>query len=309
MMHIDANDLFITTPMISVLHDTLHKWAWCGFTGGVIVGDARLGKSWATRCLGDSMPTADSEQMRIYHISFGPRDKTTIRAVYFRIASTLGAEDIRKTTTSDELQTFLFHAFAEAAMINRRRQVMLLVDEAQELSLNQLSVFAELFNDQDRVKNRLMVIFIANTQKFKPLAKILLDEENQYLRERFFHNIHRFYGIRTLDELKTCLTFFDRHWIDDKKKISIVDHFCPQMRKEGVSLVDLAETIWTTYDKQYAKPLNLKSWGMTYFQRTVSILLMDYLAHYWNNDENTILTMIEKSMAASGIRPNLRSIE
>lgn len=81
------------------------------------------------------------------------------------------------------------------------------------------------------------------------------------------------------------------------------------MRHDGVSLADLAGPIWAVYDEHYAKPLKLQSWGMTYFQRAISILLMDYLAHYWHNDDQTIQTLVEKSISASGIVPNLRSIE
>lgn len=307
-MHIDASDLFIQTPMISELHDTLQRWVGCGFTGGLIVGEARLGKSWATRCLGSTMTTTDGESVPIFHIGFGVRDQLTIRAVYARIARAIGHNMITNSTRADELQDFLLHAFAEAALTNRRRQVVLLVDEAQELTLNQLSVFAEIFNDQDRIKNRLIIIFIANTQKFQSLAKLLLNEENRYLRERFFHSIYQFYGIRTLEELKICLEFFDHYPVETNGTASIVDYYCSKMRNDGVALVDLATPIWAIYDEHYATPLRLTSWGMTYFQRAISILLMDYLAQFWRNDDTAIDVMIEKSIAASGIVPNLRSI-
>jgi hypothetical protein len=308
-MSIDASDVFIQTPMVRSLHNTLSRWVWCNFTGGLIVGDARLGKSWATRALGDTAMSAEGEPVRLFHIGFGPRDQSTIRAVYARVARAIGHDRITNATRADELQAYLFHAFAEAALSNQRRQVILLVDEAQELTVEQLGAFAEIFNDQDRVKNRLMVVFIANTQKFTPLAKQLLEVDNQYLRERFFHNIHHFYGIRSLAELKQCLTFFDHHWLNADNTQSIVDHYCPEMRAEGMSLADLSELCWEIYDERYAKPLQLQSWGMTYFQRAISILLMDYLAHYWRNDEATHRALIEKSIAASGIVPNLRSIE
>lgn len=308
MMRIDASDVFIHTPMIQSLHDTLYRWIWGNFTGGLVVGDSRLGKSWAVRCLGDTATSAEGEPVPLIYIQFGARDKPTIRGAYTRVARALGHKKITERTGSDDLEEYVLHALAEVALTNQRRQVILLIDEAQDLTLAQLAVFAEIFNDQDQLKNRLMIVFIANTHKFKPLADRLLDDDNKYLRERFFHTIYHFYGIRTLGELKTCLTFFDHYWLDTDNTHSIVDHYCPQMRADGVSLVDLAELCWEIYDEGYAKPLQLQSWGMTYFQRAFSILLMDYLAHYWHNDEATCRTLIEKSIAASGIVPNLRSI-
>lgn len=304
----NVNDILIQTPMMAQLHQTITRWTQCGFTGGVIIGDARLGKSWAMRALGNELRTTENEPIQVFSVSVGERDVQTIRSVYLRVAHGITHKPLKKSATSDELEDFIFHAFSEAALCNQRRQVVLIVDEAQWLTIDQLPVFAEIFNDQDQIKNRLVVYFIANKQKFQPIAQSLLEQQNDYLRERFFHNIHQFYGIQRFEELRHCLAFLDNYQINTEDAPTIVDYHCALMRKDGVSLADLAEPIWEIYDEQYAKPLQLHSWGMTYFQRAISILLMDYLSCYWRNDQDTIQEMIDKSIAASGIVPSLKSV-
>ncbi len=304
----NVNDILIQTPMMTQLHQTITRWTQCGFTGGVVIGDARLGKSWAMRALGKELRTTENEPIKVFSVSVGERDVQTIRSVYVRVAHGINDKTFKKGATSDELEDFIFHAFSEAALCNQRRQVVLVVDEAQWLTLDQFSVFAEIFNDQDQIQNRLIVYFIANRQKFQPIAKLLLEPQNDYLRERFFHNIHQFYGIRTFKELCRCLAFLDRFRLPADNSCSIVKYHCPRMLKDGVSLADLAEPIWEVYDEHYAKPLQLQSWGMTYFQRTISILLMDYLSYYWCNDREAIQEMVGKSIVASGIVPSLKSV-
>lgn len=303
----NVNDILIQTPMMAVLRHTMTSWTHCGFTGGLVIGDARLGKSWALRSLGDELLTTENEPISVFSISMGERDLPTIRAVYLRVAHCITQTTFRRATTADDLQEAIFHRVAEAALGNRRRQVVLVIDEAQWLTIHQLAVFAEVFNDQDQIHNRLMVIFIANQQKFQPIATLLLEPENEYLRERFFHHIHPFHGIRTLEELRQCLAFLDNYLIPPDNQRSIVDYHCPEMRGDGVNLADLAAEIWEVYD-EYAKPLKLLSWGMTYFQRAISIMLMDYLSHHWCNDPEVVRDMARKSIAASGIVPSLLQV-
>jgi hypothetical protein len=301
----NVNDILIQTPMMALLRHTVTRWTHCGFTGGLIIGDARLGKSWALRSLGSELLTTENEPIPVFSISMGERDHQTLRAVFLRVAQAITQTAFGKSTTADNLQEAIFHRVAEAALGNRRRQVVLVVDEAQWLTIDQLAVFAELFNDQDQIHNRLMVIFIANQQKFQPIATLLLEPENEYLRERFFHHIHPFHGLRTLEELRHCLAFLDAYPIAPGNTRSVVEYHCAPMCQDRVSLADLAGTIWSVYDEEYAKPLQLRSWGMTYFQRAISILLMDYLSSYWCNDQEAIRDMAYKSIAASGIVPSL----
>lgn len=298
---------WIETPMMTELFDTLRRWTVAGFTGGLIVGDARLGKSWALRTLIDKLKTSEGEAIKVFYVSFAQRDKDTVRSVFFRVARQMGFNKIKKAATSDEIADLLLGAFADAAVINRQRRVVLLVDEAQELTIDQLAAFAELYNDQDFAGNQLTIYFIANTQRIKTLTKELLETENEYLRERFFYNLYKFYGIRTLDDLKKCLAQFDQLRLSPDTTELLVAFHCPRMCADGIQLADLAEPMWDVYQTEYARPMALESWGMTYFQRAIVILIQDYLSAYWHNDDRHIREMIHKSIAASGIIPSLKA--
>lgn len=299
---------YIQTPMMNDLYNTLDQWTLAGFTGALIVGDARLGKSVAVRNLLDKLKTSDGEAIPTFYITFAKRDKNTIRSVYFRIAQQLGFTGIKKTATADELADLLTVKFADAALVNRQRKVVLIADEAQELSIDQLSAFAELYNAQDLAGNDFSVYFIANTQRIKGLAKELLEPDNDYLRERFFYNLYNFYGIKTLKELKACLKEYDKAPCSPNSTESLVDFHCPRMRAQGFSLLDLAPTIWDVYQTDYAKPLHLQSWGMTYFQRAIMVMIKDYLSAHWNHNDKTIRDIVKNSIDASGIISSLKAV-
>lgn len=307
-MSVDVTRTLIQTPMMQSLHNTIKHWTWCGFTGGLIVGEARLGKSWAIKQLTDYIYSSDGEPIRVFRVSFGRKDKNTVREVYKKLARRVGKSDIKQTDTSDDLQDFLLHALSEASLSNAKRKVVLTVDEVQELTLEQIGVFAELYNELDEIEVSLVVYSIANTQKFQKLAEQLLSDENRYLMERFFYQVHQFYGIRSCEELKRCLENYDKLAMRNQSGTSIVEYLCPKMTNSGYQLADLAQHIWQIYDENYAKPLGLTSWGMTYFARALSIMLMDYLPTYWDDSQDVIDEIIDKSLKASGIEPSLKSI-
>lgn len=318
-MTTQLQDIFLTTPMVNALHETLFRWIFAGYTGGLVTGDARLGKSQAMLAFEENLNTLfkahqtrqqepAQETIRVFYVSFSPRDKNTIRSVFLHLALNLGWNGGRSVKTADDFKIFISEKLADAAQCNSQRRVVIIVDEAQELSLGQLSVFAELFNQQVLLRNHLVVFFVANRERFLSLAKDLQSAENRYLRERFFHNVYLFFGIQTYEELVDCLDLFEHHPIAPDLNTSVLEYYCPNMAAAGGSLKEVAEILWQEYHAGYAEPLRLSSWGMTYFTRTVTIMVRDYFPRYWSTNPDEQIQIIRHSLEASGLRPTLSSI-
>jgi len=307
-VHLDnATEFFIMTPMIKSLHDTIKQWTWCGLTGGVIVGEARCGKSIGVRSLKESIQSRAGEDIPIFRISIGNRDVKTIRSVYLRIANKLGFK-IKKSSTSDEMAFLINMHLVEAAISNSSHQVILIIDEAQYMTVDQLSVFAEIYNDLIDAHCNCTVFFVANESQFEPLAKELIKNENTYLRERFFNHIHAFYGIRNQKELKSCLKRYDAYVLHHASHKTATEYYCPKLYESGWRLSDVAATMWSIYHETCMKPLKHQSWNMSQFTRTTNILLMDYLEKYEIELNDEILEgLIMRSIEASGIHPNIHA--
>lgn len=303
-METDVSCITIETPMINDLHATLTQWILCGFTGGLIVGDARLGKTQAIRSLTESIPDRNGDYIHICRVNFGKRDVKTIRSVYHRIARSLG-KPTRASMTSDALLSDLILYFADAAIANHNRKVVLIIDEAQELIVDQLCAFVELFNELEELGISLSVFFVANKDRFTPLAEQLLKDENRFIRERFFNYIYVFHGIRSIDELRSCLSYYDHYIVDPPTGRTVTQYYCPNAITTGFSLVGTADSLWKLWGAEYGDRFGYKSWGMTYFIRTISIVLMDYFPQYWSADPIVIEEILVKSLKAAGNAPTL----
>lgn len=301
-----ASDFFIMTPMVKRLQDTLKQWTWCGLTGGVIVGDSRNGKSKAVKNQSGTMTSRNGEKIPVFRISIGERDVKTIRSVFFRIAHTLGHK-IKTRDSADELALLINIHLADAAMINSTRQVIIIIDEAQNLTIEQLSAFAEIYNDLSEIEVNCTIYFIADENEFPTLANKLLKENNKYLRERFFNHVYRFYGLQSIEDVRACLDAYDHFVINKDNGNTAVEYYCPILYQSGWRLADIAKPLWQIYYEEYKIPLNHSSWNMDQFVRTVNTLLMDYLPRYQDQLNQEITEgIIIRSLEAANIKPSIR---
>ena len=299
------SDFCILTPMIKRVSDTLKQWIWCGLTGGVIVGDSRNGKSMAIRNLSDTIMSRYGEKIPVFRISIGDRDVKTIRSVFFRIAHTLG-QKVKKTDSADELALLVNMHLTDAAMLNGTRQVILIIDEAQKLTLAQFSAFAEIYNDLNDAHTHCKIFFIADENEFPRIAKLLLLPKNKYLRERFFNHIYRFYGLQNVADVRVCLAGYDQFIMDEKNGNTATDYYCPVLYQSGWRLTEIAEPLWQIYTEEYMRPLNHTSWNMDQFVRTVNTLLMDYLPRYQEQLNQEITEgIILRSLEAAKIKSSI----
>lgn len=304
----NAAEFFIPSPMVERLHERVIQWTWCGYTGGVIAGSSRCGKSTALRALDHAITTRDGDSIPLFRVTYGERDATTIRSVFNKVARSLGFK-VKTSHRSDDLVEMICLALADAAAINRTRQVILVVDEAQILTIQQLSGFAEIFNVLFELHTNIVIIFAVNSDQFQPLAEQLLQKKNTYLRERFFSQVYEFYGIQTESELASCLRAYANHVMDNDRRISAWQWYCPALDKLGWTLDQIAEPYWRLYDEHYREPLGQTSWPMAQFVRATNILLMDYLSNVTDmEDSDYVEGCIIHSLEAAGIRPSLANI-
>ena len=227
----DASGFWIPTPMAEALKQRLEEWTQCGHTGGAIIGEARLGKTRAIKALGSQLTNRSGQPIHVFYTHYGQRDVETIRAVFAKVARALGFEVKRQT--ADSLLECIVTRLAEAALANDTRQVALIVDEAQLLTISQLNAFAEIYNDLVNLNINCVVFFIANQDQFERLGRALLHRENRYLRERFFSNLDYFYGIRSETELAKCLSGYDAFAVSELPKQTATEYFCPALFNQG----------------------------------------------------------------------------
>lgn len=300
----DASGFWIPTPMAQRLKERLEAWIHCGHTGGVVIGEARLGKTRALKALEHQITNRNGQPIRIFYTHYGLRDVKSIRAVFAKVARRLDYEVKQKT--SDTLLEEIVLRLAEAAATNDTRRVALVVDEAQLLSLEQLNAFAEIYNELVDMRVNCSIFFVVNRDQFSSMLKALLREENYYLTERFFNNVMHFSGICSEMELRACLAGYDVFVVSETPTVVASEYFCPDLYKQGWRLADMAHIYWRHFREDYGLPLGLRSWGMAQFIRATNLLLMDYLPQCMDKDDQMSLeACVIKSLEGAGIRSSL----
>ncbi|MBT8141796.1 MAG: ATP-binding protein [Gammaproteobacteria bacterium] len=285
------------------LKDQLHHWIWNGMSGGLILGNYRIGKTRALEYIANQLVNRSGDILPVRRMSISRRDTRTIAGIFKNLSFTLGLK-IKPRATSDDMANSVLHHLSELALTNSTYQVVLFVDEMQRLDILQLDAFAELYDSLAELKINLSIIFIGNSAASKPLIDLVLRPKYELIRGRFFTHSFTYHGIRNKNELISCLSEFDTVTTDITLKNSVTKCFLPDEYASGWRLKDLGSLIWKVYERDYRRPLKISSWGMQYFIAAVKILLVDYLPKY-GLDDDLLEQMIIQSIEASGLKPNL----
>lgn len=300
----NASEFFIPTPMITELEKKIQSWLWNGSTGGIVLGRYRIGKTRAIQHISQHLQNRLMQNIPARCLTVKQRDIKTIASIFRNLCFAL---DLNPSAhrTSDYMANLLIHYFGELALSNDTRQVVLIVDEMQRLQLKQLEAFAELYDILSELKINFSVIFIGNVEAAKPLIATVMESENELLRGRFFMHSCSYYGLRTHEEIKQCLSAYDAQ---DPSGISITQKFLTKEYDNGFRMADLSHLIWDVYDQEYRQTLKLDSWGMQYFISMMKTLLIDYLPRYGVENEEDLRSMIDRSIDVSGLVPSLVEI-
>lgn len=70
----DASSFLIWTPMMGALHRQIEEWTQCGHTGGLILGEARQGKTTAIMTLSNRLTNRGGQSIPLFRVHFGRRD-------------------------------------------------------------------------------------------------------------------------------------------------------------------------------------------------------------------------------------------
>jgi hypothetical protein len=301
---LNPSEFFIPTPMIDELLDQVTRWIWNGLTGALILGQYRCGKTKAIAYIAEHLRNRLGQKIPAHRMTIPKRDRNTIASIWKTLCWSV---DLKPKTraTSDEMSNLLFHYFMDLAHINTTKQIALFVDEMQRLDITQMEAFAELYDRLAEAHVNLSIFFVGNKEASQGLIDKTESHDYELVRGRFFTQSCAYYGIRTQSQLRECLGAYDTLDFPLEGGVSYTSHFAGEQCGDDWKLSSLTEIIWEVYSDNYQSKLNLKSWPMQYFTSAIRLLLMDFLSKYGARNSEEIKQMIDASIDASGLVPNL----
>lgn len=296
----DPNRLYLETPAINQLSDTLKRWLWIGATGGVILGASRAGKSTALRTLASRLVTRDGTPIPVAYIQTPSRDQRTIMSIFRALC--WGAElRVQPRDTADHLSDRFLHYLADRACDAQCHQTVLFVDEMQRLVPTQFQAFAELHDKLWWLGIRLTVIFVGNDQESDDLLQTVTTRDYAHIRGRFFTRTASFQGLTSKADVEACLAQYDTLRYPTGGP-TYVEYFLPEAVKSGWRLASLSRDFWRKF-QEYNKTYQIGAWGMQYFTATANTLLTDFLPVYGVDQFED--EMLEQCIEMSGLVPSL----
>lgn len=291
----DFQSFHLETRAMRAMKEQIQRWLWTGHTGGVILGDPRIGKTHAVAHLLSDLTLRNGQRVPAYYISIPRRDTKTIKAIMRLLCLD---RQLLATGPTEYLSSRFVNYLFEYCHTQHARQLLIVVDEMQRLAPRQLEAFAEIFDDLQMLGVRATVVFVGNQRESNEMLNHLPYEEYDHIYGRFLEQRGHYVGLKSEEDVRFCLGQYDTLRYP-KQGPSYVRYFVPPSTPESFRFASLSPLVWQTF-RAAQKKYGFTSWGMQYFVCAMNTLLTDYFSKEGAIEECDA-SMLNECIAVSGL--------
>nr|WP_239056563.1 ATP-binding protein [Wenzhouxiangella limi] len=275
----------------------VQQWLWVGTPGGFVYGNPRVGKTTGIKYASESISTRSGGSVPFIYYSVQRDQRKTDKKFWSAILLAL-RKDITHTRTAIALYEQLMGQIDIISRQNMERQVILCIDEAQDLSLQELRWLICLHNDLLHQGTNLLVTQVG-TLELKDRQKKLFGPETDHIKGRFFNSEYRFHGVRTRNELQQILLIFDdpTAWLGSQTPSSF---YLLESCLQGAKLCDLLPFFWRIWTDKI-KPSGYSEWPTFYLIGAIRTFFLDFVHRIPHSED--VESYIYGAVKASGILP------
>jgi AAA domain len=301
----------VFTPPIYEMTAKIGDWVDQQRPGGFIYGASRLGKSSAIRYyLEDTLAERFKSTIPLVIWNRLPDSQPTQASFWHHLlmASRFQFVNPEKPATSTKGAYLCLQRFISIAKSAGRNYVVLLIDEAQEMTLKEWKWLVGLQNQLD-YERIFLSVFSVGTRQLGYKHDYLASTGNAHVAARFMTAHARFHGIRSVEELAYVLNGYDvdSEW-PEGTGASYLKAFAPTSFAAGRRLSDHAGFFWRALLELRPPPArNVTEFPMEHIARTVEDLLKQ-LADGKDWDEVTEYNSWLKGLAANNFSGHMRAI-
>lgn len=274
-----TRDYSLYTPAIEQMVATIARWLDDQFDGATIYGASRLGKSSAVDNWLESLLAARYGGF-IPMVIWSHTDSGGANASGRFYANLLEAAKhhlARSTRSPQERLNMLVERFEQLSTQAGGRFIVLVIDEAQGMTVREWLWLVELHSMLEKRRLRLCVISIASVQ-FRDDPIHLALAGGAHVAARFLLTSARFHGIADANQLAYVMSGYDEgsEW-PRGSGISFTAGVVPELWEDGFRLSHYAEPLWNELIRQlphaYSGPTEIPMKTISTICRRILLLL------------------------------------
>lgn len=274
---IETGRYFIGTREVRRMYTNIKQWVENRAPGGIAYGRPRLGKTTAIRYLEKELPIDFGEDITILKLKCEQNTRINENTYYEEILKQLGHAlpySGRKTIKSDRLYKFL----QEKAEHSSSNRIVLFIDDAQRLVPLQYNILMDIYNYLIDCGISMTAILVGQ-EELKHVRSAFINAKQGQIVGRFMVHEYKFSGIKSKDELQTCLNGYDSlSEYPDQSGWSYTRYYFPDAYEQGFRLEQCTEELFLTIEnarkvKGITKPLEIP---MQYLTLTVEYVFKKY---------------------------------
>lgn len=257
---ITTQEYAVYTPPMDSIIETIGNWIDQRVTGGYIYGPSRFGKSrtvkWHVRA---ELETRFHGKLPL--VVWLRKDTQLMSETEFwnmlLIAAKYEFIDPVKPKKKQAARFLFSEHLITLASSSRCNYVVLIIDEAQRLSVNELIWLLGLQNELDDRGVRLTTVQVGS-HELGYVPNYLSRIGYAHVTARFFSQDSAFHGLRDVEELKYVLRGYDvdSEW-PKKSKMSFLQFFAPAAFADGCRLENHASGLWNAFADLRPKELTM----------------------------------------------------
>jgi type II secretory pathway predicted ATPase ExeA len=265
----------IPTPSIDTAYDQVKVCIRHRTPGAMLLGPSRFGKTYAVRYM-DSALQEDFPNLASIGFTAEKKKQPVESAFFENLLVAAGHKEAHSGTNSVKRQR-LNAKFLEIVDRSKRNILNVFADEAHRFEALEYEWLWDIHDQLEKHSVR-MITFLIGNQKLKQQKNAFREAGETPIISRFMIDEIPFQGIRSAQDVATCLQGYDEATYPEGSDWTYTRFFFPKAWQEGLRFLKEADALWQAFvDAHIAANFRFAiDIPMTYFARAVEIACMDY---------------------------------
>lgn len=273
-----TGDYYIQTTSIDDLLNEITNWIDCRNPGGIIYGRARIGKTRAIHKLSIAIKEMYGEDIAIVNALMSEH-KPNEKFFYLELLKDIGHSLAKSYRSVTDLKSNLINHLITLCKSNKLGQLILFINEANFLSMDEYNYLIDIYNRLEREKLRMTVLLVG-TKEIISTKTALIQMNKQQIIERFMIREYNFRGIVNKQDLQICLASYDYSEYPENSGWSFTRYFFPESFSDGHKLCEFADQLFEYFSELVGK--SLTEIPMQYVTSTIENCLRKYGSEGYN---------------------------